>query len=214
MTYSEEQLQRLREQVEKRQTPERFRHTCGVERAAADIGALYLPERLSSLRAAAILHDLTKGLTSEEQIALCRTLNLPPSPSEQDAPQVLHGRTAAALIPLEFPEFATEEILSGVRRHTTGEAEMTVFDEIIFLADYIEDGRTYPDCIRMREAFWNVPTEQLRQPEHLDAVVREVLRNTILYLKKHHTPIDADTLSAYQWLCQKGGVIPSDDARP
>ena len=38
-------------------------------------------------------------------------------------------------------------MLSAIRKHTVGAAEMSIFDQIIFLSDYIEPTRKYKNCI-------------------------------------------------------------------
>lgn len=210
MNYTEEQLDQLRSEVEKRETPARFRHTLGVEREAAALGELLEPDSVSELRAAAILHDLTKSFTDAEQIKLMRAMGLPHMKAEEEAPQILHGHTAAALIPREFPAFATPRIIHAVQVHTTGSENMSIFDKIIFLADYIEIGRHYPDCRAMREAFWNVPQDILCSSEHLDGVVRRVLENTIRFLKERQLPIDEETVRAYRDICRKSGIYPTE----
>ena len=71
------------------------------------------------------------------------------------ASSVYHSLTAPYVIKKDFPEFAVPDILSAVRNHTTGSPDMSVFDEIIFIADYVEEGRTYPACIEVRERLFN-----------------------------------------------------------
>ena len=40
---------------------------------------------------------------------------------------------------------------AAVRNHTVGSPDMSVFDEIILLADYIEFGRSYEGCVALRK---------------------------------------------------------------
>ena len=68
-------------------------------------------------------------------------------------PALWHSLTAGAAVRDSFPEYATDDILSAVYNHTVGSPDMSVFDEIILLADYIEEGRKYERCISLREAF-------------------------------------------------------------
>ena len=55
----------------------------------------------------------------------------------------------------DFPDYTDDEIISGVRWHTTGKDGMTVFESIIFLADYIEETRTFDDCVAVRKYFYD-----------------------------------------------------------
>ena len=56
---TEEMLSDLRATLEARISPKRFCHTLGVEREIERLGQIYLPDKLLSLRAAALLHDVT-----------------------------------------------------------------------------------------------------------------------------------------------------------
>ena len=58
----------------------------------------------------------------------------------------IHSFAAVPIIKHSFPEYATKDILSAVFNHTLGCADMSLFDKIIFLSDFIEDGRKYESC--------------------------------------------------------------------
>jgi len=45
-----------------------------------------------------------------------------------------------------------EEIYSAIRWHTTGRANMTLLEKIIYLADYIEPTRNFPGVEELRKA--------------------------------------------------------------
>ena len=82
------------------------------------------------------------------------------------------------------------EILRAIRLHTTGDADMTTLEKIIFCADYIEYGRTTPgvETIR-REAFIN-----------LDKAMIMIIDSTMSYLKSKNAVIDRRMLVCRQWL--------------
>ena len=68
---TEEKLALLRAEVELRLSTRRFSHTLGVERAAREIGAHCLPDKIAALSAAALLHDVTKTYDVEKQLKIC-----------------------------------------------------------------------------------------------------------------------------------------------
>ena len=68
---TEERLVSLRAELAGRIGEFRFRHTLGVEEAIASLGVLYLPRDVMRLRVAALLHDLTKEWSAEEQVEFC-----------------------------------------------------------------------------------------------------------------------------------------------
>ncbi len=150
MTFSDNDLELLKNNVKKRLSSERFLHTIGVVNAALKLAALCLPECLLEIEAAALLHDISKECSLKEQYSLIKDFGIDVDEEDYRSPAVLHSFTAPAVIKRDFPIFSTREILDAVYNHTIGSPEMTVFDEIIFLADYIEEGRKYDSCISVR----------------------------------------------------------------
>ena len=69
---TEESLISLREGIKPYLDEKRYHHTLAVEREAARLGEIYLPEKVTSLRAAALLHDITKKCDFEKQLQYCR----------------------------------------------------------------------------------------------------------------------------------------------
>lgn len=168
-------LDALRERVKGTMSEKRYAHTAAVERMVVRLGELYCPELIPELRAAALLHDITKEQPLENQLQLCKTFDIILEPTAALAPKTLHARTAAALIPAEYPEYATETVVRAVRWHTTGCEDMTIADRLVYLADYIDDSRKFPDCVRLRDYFWGA------DPHSMDMAARLAhLRDTLI----------------------------------
>jgi nicotinate-nucleotide adenylyltransferase len=111
----------------------------------------------------------------------------------------LHARTAAALIPEEYPEFAEQEIIDCVRWHTTGRADMTLCEKLIYLADYIDMSRTFEDCVKLREFFMLAEPEKMSREEKEAHLTRTLVRSfdmTISGLLADGLPISRDTVEA------------------
>lgn len=173
-SFTEAMLDGLRERVKGLMSEKRYVHTCAVERMVVRLGELYCPELIPELRAAALLHDITKEETLENQLQLCEKFDIILEPTARLAPKTLHARTAAALIPSEFPEFATETVIHAVRWHTTGCDDMKIADKLVYLADYIDDSRKFIDCVRLREIFWGADPAAMDERTRL-AHLRDVL---------------------------------------
>ena len=196
---NEEMLASLRETVRARMSSKRLRHTLAVEEMAERLSALYCPQNTMELRAAALLHDLTKELSLQEQIKLCRQYGLRVSKMERLSPKTFHARTAAALIPHTFADFATPTVIQAVRWHTTGHAGMTLTEKLIYLADYIDLSRTYPACVLLRETFFAKDVEAMTAEErmrHLDDVLLLSFDLTLKDLVEEGAPIAPDTVKA------------------
>ena len=203
MKISEELLAGLREKISGRMSGKRLAHTLAVEKMAIKVGELYCPEKTDILAAAALLHDITKEKTTEEHIEICERYGVEYTEENILAPKTFHAITAAALIPVEFPEFTDEEIISAVRYHTTGREGMTLIEKIIYLADYIDDTRTFPDCVALREMFCGVDVEAMSDSErlyHLDRVALTSFEMTVSDLVERGSVVNADTVAARNYI--------------
>lgn len=196
---TEPMLADLRARVMKEISPRRFRHTLAVEEMVARLCALFCPEHTDLLRAAALLHDLTKEKNEEEQLSLCVELGLDISPQDRASPKLYHARTAAALIPSCFAEFNDPMIVSAVRWHTTGHAGMTLTEKLLYLADYIDESRSFENCVLLRRYFFGAFPERMTLCER-----EELLRQTLILsydmtikdLLSEGRPVAADTVAA------------------
>jgi HD superfamily phosphohydrolase YqeK len=101
----------------------------------------------------------------------------------------------------DFPDLATPDILSGVFNHTIGAPDMSVFDEIIFLSDYIEQTRSYESSVKLREyVLNNMKAENpLQNVEILHRACVIAIDNTVLHLinEKKAKSVNNERDSAY-----------------
>lgn len=192
--YNERELRELSNAVEAILSEKRFRHTKGVEEEIVRMGKIYLPERIDELRAAALLHDVAKEMSVEEQIAICRENGDPELETAIRSPAILHGHAASYLIPKLYEKYALPEIISAIYKHTTGAEKMSVFDKLLFLADFIEPNRPWQFCQKARAEFWKrMPDEEVLRLPHLDLFVLSVLEFTLRYLRDRGTVPDPTT---------------------
>ena len=203
---TEQMLDGLRERVSEGMSPKRFRHTAEVEKMAAYLGKLYAPDKIFELRAAALLHDVTKEYTAEQHIMICAEKNIPLDADAIYAPKTLHAMTAAAIIPERFPEFSTDSVISCVRWHTTGREGMTLLEKLIYLADYIDMSRTFEDCVRLREFFMSAQPEKMNEVERLSHLRDTLILSydmTVRGLLEEGLPVNGDTVRARNQLVRE-----------
>lgn len=193
---NERLLDALREKISTYMSGKRLSHTLAVEREIKKLCDVYAPDKEYTLRAAALLHDITKELSVQKQLQLCEEFGIMYMPEEILTPKIFHSRTAPAIIRRDFPDFADEEILSAVRWHTTGRAGMTLGEELLFLADYIEDTRTFPSCVTLREFFWSGVDGAADKAAHLTDTMIMALDMTVHELCEERQPIHLDTMAA------------------
>lgn len=195
---SGETLATLRESVKGKMREGRFLHTLGVEKEIAALGELYLPQDILRLRVAALLHDLTKERSYDEQLALCERGGVLLDDAELRSPKILHAFTAPIVIAEEYPRLADPVILTAIRQHTTGDEKMPLFSKLLYLADYIEEGRSFADCRKLRSMFWDgiVDLPENKYTEHLNRVLLTSFEMTVSSLEKEGAPIAPKTLTA------------------
>ncbi len=196
---SDSEIEVLRGKVSSEMSEKRYLHTLAVEDMARRLSELYCPEKKSKLRAAALLHDMTKELSYEEHIAIFKEHGESLLPEDLRAPKTFHARSAAILISMIYPEFSDIEIINAVRYHTTGCASMTLFEKIIYLADYIDETRKYDECVKLRNMFWDAQPQKMEMAErleHLDNVLLEALNMSIDSLIDDGKIISCDTVAA------------------
>lgn len=196
---NEDVIQTLREQVRPYLKEKRYKHTLEVEEEAARIGAVYLPEKIDKLRVSALLHDITKRDSFEKQLQYCEEFGIILNHNDLSFPRPLHAVTAEAVARRDFADFTDDEILSGIRFHTTGRDGMSVFESIVYLADYIEPSRTFDDCIAVRNYFWgSMPDGEDRKAQVIHLLRTMVLSFdlTIQSLLDDGEPVAPDTVLA------------------
>jgi nicotinate-nucleotide adenylyltransferase len=201
--FSEEMLAILREKIKDEMGEKRYFHTLEVEKMAARLGAIYAPDRIAMLRVAALLHDVTKERTVGEHIAICKEAGCEATIGEMESPKMFHARTASLIIPTKYPEFASDEIVLAVRYHTTGRANMSISEKIIYLADYIDMSRTFEDCVALRDYFFNFDFENANEEEkiaHLNDTLIMSYNLTIRGLLEDDKHIDTTTFEARNYL--------------
>lgn len=137
--YSVIDRQTIREKLRTVLKPARYLHTIGVENTAACLAMRYGADmNLAAL--AGLLHDCAKQLSGEELLAECERYQLEISEVERRNPYLLHGKLGA-LYAGEKYGIDEESVLAAITWHTTGHPQMSLLEEIVFIADYIEPSR-------------------------------------------------------------------------
>ena len=87
---------------------------------------------------------------------------------------------------------------------------MTLDEKLIYLADYIDESRTFPDCVTLRNLFWDAHPEHMEMPArlaHLRTVLIVSYDMTITGLIRDGVPVSPDTfLARNELLCEQNGL--------
>ena len=167
--------------------PKRMPHVLGTEQEAIRLARRYGADETDA-RIAALLHDCTKKLDMEQQLALCRRYDIRLDELEQHALKLLHAKTGAAVAHDIFG--VKDAVYEAIRWHTTGKPDMTLLEKVIYLADYIEPNRDFPGVERLRRAIY----------DDLDKGLLMGLSDTIDEMERMGNPVHHDTLEARDFL--------------
>jgi nicotinate-nucleotide adenylyltransferase len=140
---------------------------------------------------------ITKEYKTEKHIEICKMCGYEPRDIDVFAPKTLHARTAAMLIPLQYPDFADGEVVDAVRYHTTGRRGMSIAEMLLYLADYIDESRTFDDCVALRRAFWDADPAKMPEEDRLRHLYRILILSvdkTVLALLREGSPISPDSI--------------------
>ena len=164
---------------------ERIAHVQGTEQEALKLARRWGVDEGDAAESA-ILHDITKKLSADEQLLLCEKYAIITRDTEN--PKLLHALTGAALALDVFG--VNNAVYGAIRWHTTGHPGMTTLEKIIYLADYIEPNR---------EEFDGLSQLRTLAYEDLDAAVMLGLELTLGELQSRGAgfdPISLETLES------------------
>ncbi len=172
----------------------RVRHIRGTEEEAVRLAKRWGADETMARRAG-ILHDCTKYLELEEQLALCAQYGVELDELEQRAVKLLHSKTGACIARAVFGE--PDEVYWAIFWHTTAKADMTTLEKILYVADYMEPNRDFEGVERLRELAY----------QDLDKALLLGVETTIQEMKDRNLPIHNNTLQAQAWLRGQGVTI-------
>ena len=162
-------------------------HVLGTEQEAVRLAERYGAD-VTKARIAALLHDCTKKLDMDEQLALCKKYHIPLDELERKALKLLHSKTGAAIARDVFA--VDDDVYNAILYHTTGKPDMTLLEKIIYLADYIEPSRDFPGVNDLRACVY----------ENLDRGMLMGLEMTIDEMTEMGNPVHHATMEARDWL--------------
>ena len=163
--------------------PSRRAHSIRVALFAAEYAAKFGISEKQAVTAA-LFHDCAKNLPPDSPYL--RGFRPPKGVHEP----VLHQYSGAYVAEKIF-EVTDGEVLDAIRYHTSGRADMTSLEKLVFLSDMLESGRQFDGVEKLRKIF---------REEGLDPCMRQALKDTLSYLEKSGGEIYPLTREAYEFL--------------
>ncbi|HXP92153.1 MAG TPA: bis(5'-nucleosyl)-tetraphosphatase (symmetrical) YqeK [Candidatus Binatia bacterium] len=162
----------------------RYAHVLRVTRLAVQIARAH---RMDTARAltAGLLHDLARLYSGAQLIEASQARHLAIDAFERANPIVLHARLGAELARERY-DVDDPAVLSAMRKHTVGGAEMSPLDCAVYLADGLEPGRDFAERAALAQL-------ALRD---LDRAMLAVLRSSAAHLRENGLTVAPQTLAA------------------
>ena len=183
-------LPQLEEKVVGLLKPGRVAHVLGCRDTAVELARLWGADETDAARAA-LLHDITKALDTDMQLALCRAYGVDLDAFSQHNPKTLHALTGSLVAYRIFGE--NQAVVNAIRCHTTGKANMNMLEKIIYVADYMEPNRDFPGVEKLRNLAYT----------DIDQALRVGLETTLDMLRRQGKEISPESAEALAWLTKK-----------
>ena len=141
---------------------------------------------------AGLLHDITKNSEEKEHFDLFSQYGVILSPIEKSSQKLWHAMSGSLYVK-NILNIDDEEIISAIRYHTTAKEDMSLFEKILYLADFTSLDRDYTDVDIMR----------ILVDISLDKAMKYALTYTIKELTDKGAAIHPDTIAAYNQIMLK-----------
>ena len=169
----------------------RVAHVLGCRDTAAELARRWGADPVDAARAG-LLHDITKALDDSLQLTLCREYGIVLGEFSKQNPKTLHALTGSLVAQRIFGE--NKQVVDAIRCHTTGKANMTTLEKIIYVADYMEPNRDFPGVENLRKLAY----------ENLDEALKLGLTMTLELLRQRGQDISPESAQALAFLQQSG----------
>lgn len=187
----QEMVESYKRILEKRLKPKRLNHSLNVAKAAVELAKKYgVDEQKAYI--CGLLHDVMKNSPEDEQLDVMKKAGIELSQLEMANPKLWHAYAGSAFLKCEL-NIDDEEMQSAVYYHTTAKANMSMLEEVIYIADYIADERDYDGVEEMRKLAF----------ENIDEAVLMGTKFVVTDLARRELAIHPDTIGAFNYMCLK-----------
>jgi predicted HD superfamily hydrolase involved in NAD metabolism len=174
----------------------RFQHSLNVANTSVKLSEIYNYDKEKAYLAG-IIHDCAKYLNKEEVNHYLAKYEIELDDLEKNNLALSHSVIGCYIAKYEF-EIEDEEIISAVKYHTTGKANMNLLEKILYIADLIEEDRSFPGVELLRE---------LTYEGSLDKALLISFNNTIKLVIDNQQLIHPRTIEARNYLMQQKSLL-------
>lgn len=183
----DEKLQAIDEYVRGKLSEKRYNHSIAVMNRAIELAKIYGANEKDCMYAG-LIHDVAKEVPNSQYLLLAEELGVALDEIEKSNLLLVHSKIGAYIAKTQF--HLSDEICDAIRTHTTGCANMTLLQKIIYIADYTSADRDYEAA---KEAYKIVLND-------LDDAIVYALKTTFKKLLDSDILIHPDAIDAYNSL--------------
>jgi len=176
----------IKRKLKARLKPRLYSHSIATGEMAESLAKLYQADEKKAY-IAGILHDLAKGMDKKELLVYAKSRHIKIDSIKKQQPGLLHGAVSAYMAKNEF-EIDDDEILHAMEFHTTGSADMSLLDKILYLADSAEPNRDYEGVEMIRDLAFH---------GELDRALLEAMKIKIKYVMDKNIMLHPDSMEAW-----------------
>ncbi|MFV0314568.1 MAG: nicotinate-nucleotide adenylyltransferase [Anaerotignum sp.] len=185
-------LEVMQEKLQSALSIKRYIHTMGVAEEAERLAEIYgTKSDKQKARVAGLLHDCAKDFPIEVRNRFCKEYKVPLDEFMEKNTALIHPFLGAEVARRDY--LVTDpEILDAIRFHTTGRADMSLLEKIVYIADYIEPNR---------EKFEGLEDARRLAYLDLDMAMKYILEQTVVFVKAKNTelhPLSIEALEFYK----------------
>ena len=187
MEKAEELLNKIDNDLKKVLSEKRYNHSLGVMKKAEELAKIYKID-IDKAKLVGLAHDIGKELSKEEMLEYARKNNIEADSVEEVNVGLLHAKIGADMCKKKYG--FSQDMQNAIKYHTVGSENMDLLAKIIYVADKIEDGRTYKDEEKMKElqVVRDLATKDINK-----ALVYEI-DSSITYTIQKHKLIHPDSI--------------------
>lgn len=142
-------IEEIKMKLENVLTPKRYIHSLNVMNTSVELAKKHRVQ-FEKAALAGLLHDCARDLKNDEIFIFCEQNHIEIDAIRRVQPELLHGPVGAWMAEKEYG-VSDKTVLDAIAYHTTGRVGMELLDKIIFLADCIEPGRSFPGVDEIRK---------------------------------------------------------------
>ena len=141
-----ELIEKIKIDLKEMLSEKRYNHSIGVMNKAVELAKIYGVDE-DKVALAGLTHDIAKEISDEEAFKIAEKNNIVIDNFIKANPKLIHGKIGAILAKQKYG--LDEQIQKAIEFHTETTPDMDMLGKIIYVADKIDETRTYSEQLEI-----------------------------------------------------------------